>query len=276
MNQNPDFMKRLFISLILLMSTQVYSQITLDFQTSSLMFYFKLNNTETKYFNYDISLINSTHQLLLYNLDGSLYKTLQLPSIPNSVVVRIDWISESLFDNNPSNIEYLAFCSEDSASFQQYHARVIREDGSILLDEINASPEYWIGWRYWDPLVYFSEDGPKLMLEYTYAQGAYYQTKVFSLPGVLPNDVKEEMVIRNRNLSIYPNPNNGSFFIDLHSSNENSHTIDLYSSSGKLIDTYESSGNPTHIYNFGLSEGIYLINTQSKGMNSTFKMIIKK
>ena len=269
-------MKTIIVFLVVLLSQGAYSQITLDIQTSYTLVYFKLNDSQTKYYKSDYLLIDSTNQLLLYNLDGSLYKNIELPPNPNSLIVYIDWISESLFDNNPSNIELLVFYLVDSASVPQYQARVIREDGTILLDEMNARSFFYNNFSYMTPLVYATEEGPKLMLDYQYANGPYYQTKVFNLPGEIPAGVKYNQQEMTNKLSLYPNPNNGSFIIDFHSNSGNSHIIDLYSVNGTLIDSFISSSKLFHFNNSGLSDGVYIINARSNSTNSTTKMIIKK
>jgi hypothetical protein len=263
---------------MLLISIGSFSQISLDFQSQvNGLIYFKLNDSDTKYFENDIVKIDTQNQFSLYNLDGTLYKTISLPPKQDTSthVQGIYLISESLFDNDPSNIEYLVTYEWDSTNWYQYRqVKVIREDGVILLNEMNA----WL-FYYW-PLVassaYKTEDGTKLMLNYYYANMGYYLTKVFNLPGKLPNSVKEETGSINDNLILYPNPNNGSFFIYFQSKEGNASTIELYSTTGKLIGTFKSSGNLTHINNYGLSEGLYFINAQSKSNSSTTRMIIKK
>jgi hypothetical protein len=269
-------MKKTLFFVFLVISINGLAQITLDFQTNHSLFYFNLNSNETKYFYYYVPTINSTNQLPIYNLDGSIFKTIQIPSHPNSYITGIEWISESLFDNDPSNIEYLAFYRIDSSSFYQGNTKVIREDGTILLDEMNAKYNSFFDWGSWYPFVYNTEAGPKLMLDYTYANESYFQTKVFSLPGGMPTDVQNELLENNHKLSLFPNPNNGSFFIKFQSNEQNKNIIDLYSIDGKLIDTYETSSNVTHIDNYGLSNGIYLLDARSTNKYSKTKLIINK
>jgi hypothetical protein len=209
-------------------------------------------------------------------MDGSLFKTIQVPVDPNAWIYRIEWISRTLFDNDPSNIEFLACYGTDSSSNTQYRTKVVREDGTILLDELHADLEGFF-FSNWEPLIYATESGTKLKLDYAWAGwSSYYQSKVFNLPGNIPTGAMDNPQGFDKKLSLYPNPNNGSFFINVHSNNENNHIIDLYSTNGKLIETYQSSSNPIHINNFGLSEGIYLLNSRSNSINSTTKMIIKK
>jgi Secretion system C-terminal sorting domain len=260
-------MRNLFLSLLLMLSVEGFSQISLDFQTTVNLTYVKLNNSETKYVNNEQSLINNNNQFSLYNLDGTLYRTIQMPpkQPDTSASVSVSLITTTLFDNDSSTIEYLV---EYTSFFGAHHrVDVIREDGTILLDEWNATTLY-------NPLVYSTEQGTKLLLYYWVSP--YYQTKVFNLPGKLPNMVKEEMGAINNNLAIYPNPNNGSFFIKLRSKEGDTNFIDLYTQQGTLIDTFKSTGNLTHINKYGLSNGFYILNNRSWKSNSSTKMIIQK
>jgi hypothetical protein len=232
----------------------------------------KLTNTETKYYLYEQMNLNNHQTFSLYNLDGSLYKTIQMPPKPDTSAFsfNVQYISRTLFDNDPSNIEYEIEYQWDSLpGYTKHEVKVIREDGTVLLDEIN-------GRNYG---VYSSEEGTKFLIsEYYYANGTpcQYLTKVFNLPGEIPTNIEDKGTTSTSPLLLYPNPNNGSFFIRFHSNDENNHQIELYSATGKLIDIYKSFSNPTQIINSNLSEGVYLINTQSKGINSTTRMIIKK
>ena len=101
-------------------------------------------------------------------------------------------------------------------------------------------------------------------------------TKVFNLPGEIPSSLDEEKNNMNNHFIVYPNPNSGSFFVNFHGNNGDFNIIDLYSVTGKLIDTYKSNNNLIHINNYGLSEGMYLLNNRHEKINSTTKMIIKK
>jgi len=265
--------------ILLLLSVNVYSQITLDFQKPmSDLINVRLSNTETKYVESNFNTIASTNQFSLYNPDGSFFKTIQMPlkPDPSARIYELNYLSKSLFDKDSSTIEYLVCYQWDSISSgtysgTYYRVEVIREDGTILLNEMNAIP-----FILWKSSVYNSESGPKLFLNYTYANGYFYQTKVFNLPGEIPSGIQSNPQERNITFSIYPNPNNGSFIIDLHSTNENKHIIDLYSTNGKLIETYQSSSNLMHINNLRLPDGLYLLNSRSNSLNSTTKMIIQK
>ncbi len=271
-------MKKFILFILLLIYFEGHSQITLSFQTSSPNYLcFKLSDTETKFFDYDLNKINSLHHLSLYNVDGTLFKSIQLPVDPSTGIFRIEWISRTLFDNDPSNIEYLLCYQKDSSYYTQSRTKVLREDGTVLLDELNASLQFFYGLGYWMPVILSTESGTKLKLEYLWAGGGtYYQSKVFNLPGSIPTGTFDNLQGINGGQSLYPNPNNGSFFIKLNKHDGKSYMIDLYTTNGILIDTFKSSDNPAHVVTNGLSEGVYLINTHNENLNSSNKVIIKQ
>ena len=269
-------MKKSIFLILFLFSLACYSQISLDFQTPMLLNYVRLNNSQTKYIDERSIQQQQLSQFSLYNLDGSLFKTIQIPPKPNpsAGVQDIYWISTSLFDNDSTTIEYLIVYYWDSIpgyAFQKNDARIIREDGTILLDEMNAISNNGA-----PPLIYNTEEGTKLLLQYRYADFTIYQTKIFSLPGNLPVCVNNAIVHLNGDILLYPNPNSGSFSIKLNSKDGDLSIIDLYGLDGRLIETYKSSGKQSQITNYGLSDGLYFINARSKYLNSTTKMIIKK
>ncbi len=258
---------------MLIFSSGGYAQITLDYQTFNADWsYFKLNDFKTVYWFPNITEINSQHQFSLYNIDGTLYKTIQLPADPDTTayVESIGNVSESLFDNDPTNIEYIMSYRVDSlvSWLPSYRTKVVREDNTILLDEMFA--------RFAN--VFPTEEGAKLWLSYVYAVNPYthYQIKVFNIPGVIPTAVSENENILGNEPTLYPNPNAGSFVIDLHSKQGNISTINLFSQDGKLINSFISNENPIKISNPGLSDGMYFLNARSQNSFSKCKMIIKK
>ena len=266
-------MKKSIFLFFLIVCLNGYSQITLDFQNSANLINVKLNNLETKYANNDPEVISTQNQFSLYNSDGTLYKTIRLPPKPDSSahILNVSWITTSLFDNDSSDIEYLVVYYWDSTYAYSYKdVRIIREDQTILLDEMNASSYYYI------PQIYNTAQGPKLILYSMYANNTIYQTKVYSLPGKLSSAIKNEINPTENNFCVFPNPNNGSFFIKIHSNEGNKNLIDLYSINGKLINTYISNTNLLEIHETALSEGLYLLVNPSYNSKLFSKMIIKK
>jgi hypothetical protein len=273
-------MKRFFFlaTIILFLRIVANSQITLDFQSPLMNLNpTKLSNNETKYYLYDPSSLYQNNAFSLYNMDGSLFKVVQLPAAPGSLVGIFGpyYISRSLFDNDPSNIEYIIEYNCDSIDFgyQMRETKVIREDGTVLLDEkygsISSSPAW----------VFATEEGTKLMLSpYKYANGAPLTnlTKVFSLPGELPTSVKDINHDFESSSLIYPNPNNGSFIINIENGKNDNSQIEVYSMTGKLIRTFTSSCNSTKVSDLDLPSGMYFLNIKTSQTSSKTKFIIQK
>ncbi len=70
----------------------------------------------------------------------------------------------------------------------------------------------------------------------------------------------EQFTTTNEQITIYPNPNNGSFVIE--PNNSTKQTMQVYDVNGKLVLSQTISGK-TSIYASGLNEGVYNISLQS-------------
>jgi hypothetical protein len=236
----------------------------------------KLSNTVTKY-SRDFNYADTITEFTLYNLNGTIYKTIYLPPkpYPSSIVYYISNISTSLFDNDSSTIEYLISYACDSSGYGFRQLQVVREDGSVLLDEPKAVVYYWPP-NFVDASIYNTEEGAKLKLYCYFANGANNGTRVFSLPGKVPSGVNENQNIYSLKSIIYPNPNDGSFFIKFPSNNHGISTIDLLSSDGKLLNTFKSSNSTLQVNYPGLINGIYFLQIKTEKTGSINKMIIQK
>jgi hypothetical protein len=265
-------MKKIFLLIMLISFFEGFSQITFDFQTPMLnLTPIKLSNSETKYLDQPLEWYFQ-NQFSLYNLDGSLYQTIQMPPKPDtsSIIEIVCYVTNSLFDNDPTNIEYLVhydWC-DSTLSGAPWRVEVIREDGTVLLNEAYASYNYL--------QLYNTEQGAKLMLTYYNGNSIPFQKKVFSLPGEFASTTDNEVVNQNNGLSISPNPNNGSFLININSKTGELGAIELYTMSGKLIGKFTSTGNMAQINSTGLPNGMYLLNAKTSNGCQRTKMIIQR
>jgi hypothetical protein len=253
------------------------SQITLDFQSPlGNIIPIKLATNEAKYFYNDYLSLFQNNTFSLYNLDGSLYKIIQMPPQPTSLVGIYGpyYISRTLFDNDPSNIEYVIQYNCDSVAYNEIRdSKVIREDGTILLDELYGSISMSPG------RVYATEEGTKLMLSpYLYANGTPLPilTKVFNLPGEIPTSTNDIDFNFNSSPLLYPNPNNGSFVVNLNKTNSETAIIEVYSISGKLISTFNSTSNSINVNELNLPNGMYFLNIKKAQTSQITRFIIQK
>lgn len=127
-------MKKIFFIAGLLLSYSLYGQLSLDKTFNYSTNITKINSATYKYFLMDVS----SAQCRIYNLDFSLYKTINL-SIPGGKwFYDVRFVSEDLF-NDDSKIEVLYTFYTWVAALGSvpehyiYHTKVVSEDGSVLL-----------------------------------------------------------------------------------------------------------------------------------------------
>ena len=78
----------------------------------------------------------------------------------------------------------------------------------------------------------------------------------------------------NNQVSVYPNPNNGSFVIELQNTLYNAYCT-LYDVNGKMVLTQAINGKTT-IDASSLSEGVYQLSIQNSDVRITKKLVILK
>lgn len=83
---------------------------------------------------------------------------------------------------------------------------------------------------------------------------------------------EKELVEKNIDITIFPNPNNGNFTIQLDTISENN-AVEIYSVLGKKV--YEKSGIKTNTIEISnLEKGIYFIKVNNKNNSKTKKVIV--
>lgn len=98
-----------------------------------------------------------------------------------------------------------------------------------------------------------------------------------TLPGYL--DIIEQVSANKTSamFTIYPNPNNGEFFIKSNIENSNDYTLSLHNIQGEIIErnfyTFDSFDLKRISYN-GLQDGVYFLNISSIDAYKTFKIVI--
>ena len=276
-------MKKLSLLFSLILSIGCYAQISLDFEVPSVrLIPVKISNTVVKYMELNKDSIFTTNTLRLLNADGSVYKDILVPPNPaySTGITYLDYVTSSLFDTDSTTIEYVVTYECDSlyGSFHCYYDHVVigSENGIPLLSEKYADLfSNYFSYNY-SPIVQIGNQS-KLVLWYSFQglNGQFLRSKVFNLPGHLPNGTDESNTWGNNSMNIYPNPNNGNFFILSKSFENNINTLDIYSINGKLIDTYKSTGNPVQVSNLNIGNGMYVVSPQGRSMKGS-RVVIQK
>jgi hypothetical protein len=123
----------------------------------------------------------SQSQIILYNLNHTIYHTINLPTLPPSAAsIRVSYVSDALFDQNTADIEYvLQYTSFASANYNR--VAIYRENGTLLFqrDSVAIEPCYW---SEVPDRVFNTTAGAKMILSAQSGGNAI----VLGLPGHLP------------------------------------------------------------------------------------------
>lgn len=228
------------IILSILISLNVNAQITLEYTypNANDIDLIRLANSGDKYLHVN----PNSNEFVLYNLDYTEYKTIQIPNISSSCSktriaeyslkdyvssVRRIGITEYTFDSD-NDIEFLASCY-DTVTFVQHYA-VIDEDQTIL----------WTTDSVEDLYLYSTEQGLKMMVDYIYTM-----QETYSLPGTILKTLDKEA---GSELIAEPNPANVYTKIKFVLPPEDDYgTIDIHSSNGVFIGSYDVNRNQSYL-----------------------------
>lgn len=220
-----------------------------------------------KYFTMDVE--NS--RCHIYNLDHSLWKTINLSLPADYYLVDIQWVSTHLF-NSDNNIEliYMSAYYDANSLYYTYSTRIADEYGNILLDVPGGG--------------YFAlmntSAGYKLMVyEYDFSTLIYgINTHVYSVPGI-PDLIKDGL---NGALSIvagelFPNPSDGKVCLPYRLNHpQQKAMLNILDANGRNIQSYMLDPGKTSFINDAseLASGVYYyLITNEKGTQIVKKLI---
>ena len=261
-------MKKLaFLLALNLLFLGLFGQISLEKTFNFSTNVTKINETTYKYFLMDVP----NAQTRIYNLDFSVYKTINLPVPGGEWLYDVRFISENLF-NDDAKLEilytYYKWAVVGTSGYYVYHTKVINEDGVELLDAPGALYSY---------VKEVSENEYGLFL-YAYDLSVdpfIIWTNIYSLPGKLfsIHQAKKSAL----SLNAYPNPASDFVNIDYTLpegvSFANLHLIDAL---GREQGVYQLDGFTDHLrlQTSDFLAGTYLYYLESDGIKSETSMII--
>ncbi len=263
------------LTLIVLLFNTLQAQITLE-NTYTIpankgagLSLIKLENSGQKYCLYEFK----NRKLKLYNLNHSLYKTINIPALPKyrttDSTVSIAYISENLF-NLDNSIEFIAFDGQYDYHLtpSNYGSMIIaNEAGSIMFSGDSLLPclqrdATYYGYEGKGDFIFNTSSGTKMIL-FSYKTNTPAQ-KVYSLPGQLVAVNSPER--NNLNMQLpYPNPGINSITLPYQLENNKEGRLVIYDLSGKLILEYKIDATFDNIIvdTGALAAGSYLFHVYS-------------
>ena len=167
--------------------SHAFSQITLQSSfPQNLIYHAKYKNCGDKLIYADY--LNNV--ITLYNLDQSVYKTINVPSIPtNTNGYGLEYLSESLFDTDSSTFEYLMIGSEAVNNQYLPHTYIIDEQGNILFVRDTLSPAFVysgiVSVTGHDLPIFSTDSGTYMRLTSVGSVPNIHHTEFYKLPGKL-------------------------------------------------------------------------------------------
>ena len=230
-------MKKLFITLLLSMALAIgFSQITPDFSYNYSGTFAKLSSSGNKFYLMDVGL----SQCRIYNMNNTLWKTINLSVPSGNYLYDIKYLSEGLFtSDNSLSMAYVYYAYDATNAYYTFHDSIIRENGTELL----SIP----GCQYME-VINMENDGLKLVAYcYDYSVSPYtIQTKVYSLPGTLLATEKTE--INSASRLPFPNPAIEYTTISYQLGNGTSTAnMIIHDIQGKEIERFTINNNIDHI-----------------------------
>ncbi|HNX85396.1 MAG TPA: T9SS type A sorting domain-containing protein [Bacteroidales bacterium] len=219
---------RYFAILFLLVFSfgQTRAQVTLEKTMTESTWYTQLPTAGYKYFGMDVT----NNQCKIYNLDYTLWKTIQL-SIPTGYTLYdIQFVSQNLFSTDGQiGLAYMYYQYNSTGQYYTYGVKIIKENGTILATIPGAAYMY---------VIPTGSNGTKFITyQFDYSTWPYFQgTNIYSLPGTLvnapENPVREQDLMKNP----YPNPSTTQITIPLSlSAQDISGTLVVTDMNGKEI-----------------------------------------
>lgn len=180
--------------MLFMIHSGVFGQITLEQTYNHSGTITELSDGEYKYFMMDAPL----EECRIYNMDHTIYKTINLPVPDGFFLYDLKFVSRHLF-NEDENIEVLYIYYKvdliNSQSVNTYGMKVMSENGTELLNLADAAHAE----------IQCPGDEPKL-LTWRYIWYDYYYliyTNVYALGG---GETKSLSITPTTNTNVYPNP----------------------------------------------------------------------
>lgn len=267
----------LLLAFIFIAIAKINSQITLEktYDSATLNLYIvNLEKAGQKYVRivrgrqYD----TTRFSLNLYNMDHSIYKSINLSSLPRFSTTHITgvvypltefdvlYISQNLFDND-DDIEFMyvyGFSPGGGLNNPVAFTGIYNEDLSVIFSIYNFAPYIRSNHPQVMYPIYNTSHGTKLILSSIDKNDK--SARVYSLAGKLTAGLVRNNGQNDPATSIFPNPSTGKFSIRFNlPSNADEAEIKIFDNLGKLLKIYkvDNTFNDLIIDNSDFANGVY-------------------
>ena len=231
-----------------------------------------------------------TTQIQLYNLNHSVFKIITVPPQPNAYTITIQYVTERLFDNDSSDIEYAAIIYQNPVPPGHYDTRIYDEFGTTLLSVDSATFYYGVGGQFGNPVsvpIMNTDSGTKMI--FWYLNGPIRKSLIYCLPGRLENEQyvngsclgpltdSPNMIIGDEMQNPYPNPTNNTITIPYTlPEGETKGDIVFYDAAGNEVKRFkvDNTFNELFVSSADLAPGTYYYNLQTVKQNSKGKTMV--
>jgi hypothetical protein len=263
-------MKKFISTLILMFSiAAVYSQITLQKTYNYSTTVIKLETLGYKYYLMDVP----ASQVRFYNMDHSLYKTVNC-AVPNGYYLSdIKYVSQNLF-NTDAQIEftytYYKYVSTTTSYYYMYGSGVANENGTNLLTIDGAQYLF----------VNKTGDTEYKLFAYCFDYSVFPETvwtNIYNLPGSLVSAANISGRQPDVFLNAWPNPANDIIKLNYELPDQiKNASLYLSDSNGRPIGNYQIDNHSDHLaLNINdLAPGVYLYYIEYNNRRTVSKKIV--
>ncbi len=189
--------KLLFTGIFFTLFFALNAQVTLNKKYEYSASVIKLETEGYKYYLMDVP--NS--QCRIYNLDHSLFKTINCAVPNNFYLADIKYISENLFDNDAEiELIYTYYKYNTAQAYYEYDSKIINEDGSEIIPAIDGAQYVY---------VKKTDDNTYKLFAYCFDYSVFPEkvwTNIYNLPGTPVVSAYLQKNDPNILLNAFPNP----------------------------------------------------------------------
>jgi hypothetical protein len=210
----------------------------------------QLENDGYKYFFMDV--VNS--RCLLYNLDHSLWKTIDVSVPAEYWLYDMGYVSQKLFNTNDLiELSYICYYYDEAGQYYIYETRIADETGNILLTIPGGA---------FAEVVSAGAGGSKyIAYVWDYSVFPYtVQTKIYSIPGQLLSSGPAGTAPFQHRLDLYPNPATNSINVDYSlPGSASTGELQVIDQQGRTVRRYNVDNRWDHIIveTAGFAPGLY-------------------